>query len=282
MILSTDLAAVVFGLAAAATWGAGDFSGGLATRRTNVFGVIIVSQLVGLLLMIVLALINREAMPPLSSLAWGCAAGVCGGIGVVALYRALAIGKMGIAAPIAAVFTAALPVLVSMFTEGLPHLIQLFGFACALIGIWFLAGHQGSGGRTAGIGLAILAGLGFGALLIFLKQAGNSAVYWPLAAARIASIALMLIVALTSQRGWQPRWDSFRLIFFSGIFDVLGNVFFVLATQSGRLDVSAVLASLYPAATIALAWLILKEHVTRIQWIGILAALVATALISAG
>ncbi|MCC7449996.1 MAG: DMT family transporter [Anaerolineae bacterium] len=282
MILSAELAAVVLSLAAAASWGAGDFSGGLAARRGNVFGIILVSQIIGLLLMIALALINREPIPPLATFGWGCAAGVCSSIGVVSLYRALAVGKMGIAAPVAAVFTAALPVLVGALTEGLPPITRLIGFALALVGVWLLAGQSGASGNMRSLGLAVLAGLSFGALFIFLKQAGHMAVYWPLVAARATSIILLFVVVITSQPNWQPDRNLFRLVILSGIFDVLGNLFFVLATQAGRLDVSSVISSLYPSATIALAALILKERVTRLQWAGIAAALLAIALITAG
>jgi drug/metabolite transporter (DMT)-like permease len=172
--MSHELTAVLFGMLAAVLWGAGDFSGGTASKRTHVFVVLIISQVIGLVLMIVLALLNRETVPPISSLVWACAAGISGGIGVAALYRALAIGQMGIAAPIAAVFTAAIPVLVSLVTEGLPSVLQLIGFVLALVGVWILSQHKGASGNRRGIWLAVLAGFGFGMLLVGLDRAGGT------------------------------------------------------------------------------------------------------------
>lgn len=281
MALIPDLAAVGFGLASAASWGVGDFSGGLATRRTNVFGVIVVAHAVGFVMVIALALLWAEPFPPIGDLAWACLAGLTGAIGIVAFYQALATGQMGIAAPVAAVFTAAIPVVVAAFTQGIPAPIKLIGFALALVGIWLLSRPQHASGRPVGLGLAIVAGLGFGGFLVLINHAGTTAVFWPLAAARLASTIAMTIVALTSQPGWQPQRRQIPLITFSGILDLGGNAFFVLAGQSGGLAVAAVLSSLYPATTVLLAWLLLKERVTRMQAIGILAALIAVPLIAA-
>lgn len=283
--LRSDLATVIWGLVSAASWGAADFSGGIASRRGNAFVVVAASQGVGLLLLVSLALLLSEPVPPFSSLLWGGGAGLAGGLGLVALYRALAIGQMGVAAPVTAVLAAVLPLLFAGLTRGAPGMLQLAGFALGLLGIWLLSRPQGPAGSSQALKLAMLAGAGFGGFLILISQAGTATLLWPLAAARVASLALLAIVIVSgaARRGgtgavrglWVP-------VVIAGILDVGGNAFFVLAAHSGRLDVAAVLSSLYPASTVLLARLVLKERVTRTQAIGIIIALLAIPLIAAG
>jgi drug/metabolite transporter (DMT)-like permease len=290
----TDLAAVVFGLASALSWGAGDFSGGLASKRAPVFAVITVGHAVGLALLVALIVALGETPPPLSSLAWGVAAGTSGALGLAALNRALAIGRMGLVAPLSAVLTAALPVLFGAATQGLPGVWKLVGFALALLGIWLIGGAEEWQGGRGGIGLALLAGCGFGAFFILIAQASQSAVFWPLAAARSASLTLALVVAFYQHR--ESRTENQLTVgsrflvlgsssvlvsmLLSGALDVAGNAFFVLATKVGRLDIAAVLASLYPASTVLLAAILLGERISRPQALGIAAVLAAIALIT--
>ena len=275
-------ASVGFGLASAASWGAGDFSGGLASRRAHVLGVVVVSQAVGLGILLALAIVQSQPLPPLVKLAWGSAAGLSGAVGLVALYRALAIGVMGAVAPVTAVLAAALPVLFGALSEGLPSMVKLAGFGLALAGVWTLSRPEGPAGRPEGLGLALLAGLGFGGFFILIDQARDVALVWPLVSARATSSILTLSIALAGRRrAWLPPRGLLPLVLLAGILDVGGNAFFVLAAQAGRLDVSAVLASLYPAATVVLARVVLKERVTRARALGITAALVAIPLIAA-
>ncbi|MEP7287710.1 MAG: DMT family transporter [Chloroflexota bacterium] len=284
MLNGSDLAVVVFGLAAAAAWGGGDFSGGLASRRTSVTGVVIVSYTVGFLLLIFLALLRSEPLPSGADLFWGIAAGLAGVVGLTAFYRALAIGQMGILAPVTGVLSAALPVAAGIVTQGLPGTIRLIGFGLALISVWFISRseeHEGKGSRPIGLGLAILAGIGFGAFLTLIAQVSPTAVFWPLAAARAASITFMLIVATISRQKWIPPRGLLPLLVLGGSLDSIANAFYVLATQAGRLDVAAVLSSLYPASTVLLAALILKERMSRIQITGVATALMAIVLIVA-
>src|SRR5690348_4508007 len=131
--MSSVFATVIFGLAASLCWGSGDFSGGLASRRTNATSVVIAAYAVGLVLTVVLALIWHEPLPSPQDILWGGLAGFAGGLGLIAFYSALAIGRMGIAAPVSAVLTAGIPVIFSAFTEGLPSFLQLGGFVLALL-----------------------------------------------------------------------------------------------------------------------------------------------------
>jgi drug/metabolite transporter (DMT)-like permease len=279
-MISGELATVIFGLASALSWGAGDFSGGVATKRAPVFGVLAISHGFGLLLLLVVALAWGERLPAAIDLGWGLAAGLAGAVGLASLYRALAVGQMGMVAPLSAVLTAALPALFGVLTEGMPGTPTLAGFGLAVVAIWLVAGTGTAGGTRDGLGLAVLAGCGFGIFFILVHRAGASAVFWPLVAARIGSLGLVLPIALGRRQLLRPDLRQLGVVLLSSTLDVAGNVFFVLAGQAGRLDVAAILASLYPASTVLLAALLLGERVTRVQFGGIVAALAAIALIA--
>ncbi|HLI07356.1 MAG TPA: DMT family transporter [Ktedonobacteraceae bacterium] len=278
--MSSALATVVFGLLASLSWGSGDFNGGLASRRAPASSVVIAAYTVGFVLLIGLALVWREHFPSGMDILWGGLAGVVGAIGLIAFYSALAIGRMGIAAPVSAVLTAALPVIFSAFTEGLPSPLQLVGFVLALLAIALISRPEPAKGRPEGIGLALLAGCGFGFFFILISRVSHGATFWPLAVARFTSVLFLLVFVGTRRQPVLPGRGVVPLVLLAGILDAIGNAFFVLAAHSGRLDVASVLSSLYPAATVLLAALLLRERVTRIQGIGILLALLAVPLIS--
>lgn len=271
--------AALFALAAAASWGAGDFAGGLSTRRSDAFRSVFLAFIIGLAALLVVLLVSREPLAAPADLAWGVVSGLAGMIGVGFLYRGLAAGRMGIVAPVSAVLATAIPVIFSAFVEGLPRLVQLAGFAAALAGIWLLSRPERLSGRPAGLGLAVLAGLGFGIFFTTLGQISEQAVFWPLVAGRAACVAVMALFALVTRRQI-VRHTPWGLVTLTGILDVTGNLFFLLGAQYGRLDVTAVLASLYPAVTALLAWLAIKEHLTRFQMVGMSLALLAIVLIT--
>ncbi len=276
------ITSIVFGLLSAATWGAGDFCGGLASRRASTYGVVIGSQAVGAALLIGLALALRETWPPWGDLAWGAAAGAVGSVGLLALYRGLADGRMGLVAPLSAVLAAALPVVVGAFTQGWPDAFQSFGFGFALAGVWLLSQPEGPVSfRFHGLGLPVVAGLGFGLFFVLMDRANDRAVFWPIVAARAASLALLSGLALIQRQPAAPGRGLWPLLALAGMLDAGGNAFFTLAAQTGRLDVASVLASLYPASTVALAGLVLRERLNLRQWLGVGATLLAIALIAA-
>ncbi len=268
-------------LSAAVSWGAADFSGGIAAKTVNVFSVVVVAHAVGLVFMSLLAVLSREPIPGRTSILWGIVAGLVGGIGLAAFYKALAVGKMGVNAPLASVITVLLPLLFSFHTEGLPRAMQMIGFALAMLSIWLIATQRGGAGGSRGLGLAVAAGIGFSGFLLFIKLAGYHAVFWPLVCARAASFLLMMAILLVSGGDWKPSRSSMPYILLAGILDSGANALYVAATQRGRLDVAAVLSSLYPASTVILARLVLKEHLSRLQSAGMAAALVAVSLIAA-
>jgi drug/metabolite transporter (DMT)-like permease len=271
--------AASFGLASAASFGTADFSGGVASKRAHVFGVLTIARACGLAVVVALAVITHEHLPSGRALLWACAAGFAGGLALPALYRALAVGKMGVAAPVTSVLSAALPVLVAAISEGPPRTVQICGLILALIALWFISRPEGRLGRQ-GLGLALFAGVGFGTFLVCMRHASTGAVYWPLTAALATSLILAIII-LFAQGGSLPGIRVMPIVFAAGVLDTFGNFFFIMASQRGRLDVAAVLSSLYPAVTVLLARLVLKEQVTRTQAAGMVAALVAVPLIAA-
>lgn len=281
-MLNSELLGALFGLAAAASWGAGDFSGGLAARRSHAYMVVIVSGFVGLLLLIGLALLLGEPLSSLPDLTWGGAAGIAGAIGLVALYHGLAVGRMGIVAPVTAVVTATVPLFVGLFLEGIPAGLQLLGFGLALVAVWlFSQTGDETGIQVRELHLPLVAGLGFAFFLVVIGRVSQTAILWPLAAARLASTSVLLIVVVATDQGRTPAIKQLPLMALVGILDTGGNALYALAAQVGRLDAAAILSSLYPGATVLLARFLLQERLTRQQWLGVVAALVAVVLIAA-
>jgi drug/metabolite transporter (DMT)-like permease len=203
-----------------------------------------------------------------------------GGAGLACLYQALAVGKMGLNAPLSSVITALVPLAFSLFNEGLPHAGRVAGFALALLSIWLIAAQSGGRVGSDGLSLAIAAGLGFGGFLLLIKFAASSAVFWPLALARVGSLGLMLMMIAARGGEWRPASGSLRWVLLAGLLDIAANALYVAATQRGSLAVAAVLSSLYPASTVILARVVLKERWSRLQGVGMAAALLAVGLIS--
>ena len=266
-------------MAAAASWGAADFSGGFVAKRSSAFGIVIVVHATGLLFMAALALAAHDPLPHDAAMLWGAAAGISGGLGLASLYRALAVGPMGINAPIAAVLTALIPVALSFRTEGTPSPLQFGGFVVALLSIWLMSTPREGLGRPPGLGLAMAAGLGFSGFLVFSKYAGQQSAFWPLVVARVASMLLMLTVLTIRREPWRPPPSLLKFMIVAGLLDSAGNALYVGATRHGRLDVAVVLSSFYPATTVILARLFLGERLSRLQMTGVAAALLSIPLI---
>jgi drug/metabolite transporter (DMT)-like permease len=274
---------VALGLASAASWGGGDFAGGLATRRASASGVVIASQGVGIVLLVLLAAATGEALPRPGQLGWAALAGASGALGLYALYTALASGRMAIAAPVSGVVGAVVPVLVGATVEGPPGFLRLVGFGLALVGVWLLAARAGESRAVGSRELLLpgLAGVSFGLFLVFIHQAGGTGVLWPLTVARATSMALLAAIGGVTATLQLPGRAALGLTFLAGVLDTGGNAFFALAAQAGRLDVAGVMSSLYPAGTVALACLLLRERLTPRQTVGATATLAAIACVAA-
>lgn len=274
--------AILYGIAAAVTWGAGDFAGGLAARKLGAYRAVLWGDLIGLAIILPIALLSGDPLPSGAAIRNTLIGGLLGSLGLVVLYYSLSIGQMSIAAPVSALFAAALPVIVGLFTQGLPTLEQFIGFGFALTAVWLIS--QGSETerfhleRLADLRLPILAGLGFGSYFIFLHyaSAGSASIPWTMTFSRFAGTLLLLVMVLARRESLPIPRTAWPVVCFNAVFDLGGNLFYILASQSGgRLDVSAVLSSLFPGSTVLLAWLILKERLAPRQWLGILAALAA-------
>jgi drug/metabolite transporter (DMT)-like permease len=177
------------------------------------------------------------------------------------------------------VLSAAIPTVFSMITEGVPRSMQIAGFVIATVGIWLISRPE-DGGRPEGLATAALAGVAFAGFYLCIKQAGSGSALWIAAVSRVASFVLTgLIVALG--RNYQITGQGFGFAVVAGCLDITGSVFFIRASQIGRLDVAVVLSSLYPAITVVLARAVLKEHFTRWKAVGMFAALLAVPMIAA-
>jgi drug/metabolite transporter (DMT)-like permease len=268
------------GLAAAMAWGASDFSGGLSAKRASVWWVVLLSQVIGLIFLIIMAFAFRETFPGRTDLLLGGLAGIVGEFGLILLYQGLAVGRMGVVAPLSAVLSALLPAGVSMLVEGIPLPIQLAGIGLALPAVWLLAsGGEHGRVKTSELFFGLGAGVSFGGYFILIAQVSHRAVFWPLAAARLASLIMILPIVFILRPTPKPTLRNLPLIAVAGLLDSSGNLFYALATRAGRLDVAAVLASLYPATTVFLAALFLHERLARSQWIGVTLALAAIVLL---
>jgi len=275
---------ILYGIASAATWGAGDFAGGLASRKLGAYRAVMYADFFGLLLVGIAFVFYRESIPSLSVLVTSAIAGVLGSVGLLILYYSLTQGQMSIAAPVSALFAAVLPVVVGAITEGLPKPLQFIGFAIALTSVWLISsGNQTERFRLkhlADLRLPILAGIGFGSYFVFIHYAvqGTSAILWPMIASRMAGTLLLFIVVLFRREPFAVARDAWGVVALNATLDLLGNFFYILASHAGRLDIAAVLSSLYPGSTVLLAWFFLKERIAPTQWIGIAAALLAIVL----
>jgi len=225
-------------------------------------------------------LVGNESFS-MESAIWGAIAGLCGAAGLVTLYAGLARGPMGIVAPLTAVVAAVVPVVSSIFQSGLPGAADLIGILVALGAVWVISsGKKEAQVQIADLGLPVFAGLGFGLFFILIARASAEAVIWPLIFARISSVVIILLVGLLLRRIDKPALDQLPIIALAGVFDTSGNIFYILATRYGRLDIAAVLSSFYPAATVFLASILLKERLTRRQWIGVILVILAVVLIA--
>ena len=276
-----ELLAVTYGLASASFWGTSDFSGGFVTKTSNVFGVLLVASITGLVPLTICALWVGSPVPDLYSLVFAGLAGIAGFVGLAAFYKGLAIEHMGMVASLAAVISAALPVFVGMLLEGYPSNHQLVGFAAAFVAIWHLSISEKSAKiQWRQLSFPVAAGIGFGLAFIFFDQAVKQSVLGPLITSKLVSIVVLIVILKIFRMGTMPKTNKYPIICFTGLFDAAGTAFYASAAHVGRLDISAVLASMHPAITVFLAWVVLRERLSRRQWFGVVAALIALALIA--
>lgn len=283
---TSQLAPAAYSVAAVFIWGTSDFAGGFASRRANAFVVTAFSHFCACLLMLAVVFAQHGAIPDRASIFWSLLAGALGGFSLAIFYRALAAGQMGLTAPIAALLGAAIPTLVDVALEGSPSKWSLGGFALAIIAIWLITRPEAPGqndetGHPKGVAAAALAGVGFAGFYLCVHQASGSPA-WIALVARIASFGATAIAVGVTRAPLKLGRNVAALGVLAGFFDISGSALFVYASQRGRLDEAVVITSLYPAVTVLLARLFLKEHFSRWKFIGLMAALAAVPLIAAG
>jgi len=269
-------------------WGAADFAGGYGSRKANAFVLTAFSHICAFVLMVALALVfaRHEAFPTLRSALWAMTAGASGGFSLAVFYRALASGQMGLTAPIGALIGAAIPTLADIAMEGAPSRWTIAGFVLAIVAIYLITrpepqGENDETGHPKGAAMAALAGVGFAGFYLCIHQASGSPM-WVASVSRIGSFAATAVAVVAT--GAPIRLDRPGAAFgaTAGWLDIIASALFIFASQRGRLDEAVVITSLYPAVTVVLARIALKEHFSRWKFVGLLAALAAVPLIAAG
>jgi uncharacterized membrane protein len=276
----------ILAISAAAIYGTADFCGGFASRRNSPLTVTVLSHVVGLALLASLLPFLPAAHVTPADLVWGAVAGALGGGGVLLFYRALSTGTMSVIAPVAALFGAALPVLVGVMLGEHLSLPALVGIAVAVAAVALVSWEGTSTTRRPKVGmghptvLAVAAGLAFGGFFVALSRTHASAGLWPLLSARVVSVALLGGVSWFTGRSLQPAPGSRRLIAIAGAGDMMANILYLLAVRRGLVSLVAVIVALYPAATVVLAQVVLNERLRRIQVAGLGLAATAAVLLA--
>ena len=277
---------VLLSLLAAASYGLGDFNGGIFSKRGGPWAVSLVAQLFGTAGVLVVALVDGGS-PVRSDLAWALVAGVGNGFGTAFLYRGLSSGRMGVVAPVSGVGAVVVPVMVGVVTGERPDVSVWAGVILALPAIWLVSREpastvDGTAPRGSGIVDGILAGLGFGVLFAALAQIPAEAGFLPLALNQLVAGVAIVVVAMSLRQDWVPRsrWALGGAI--SGGLGALATGLFLVATHHGFLSVAAVITSLYPAFTVLLAAALLRERVHRAQGVGLALCAASVVLVAAG
>ena len=276
-------------IGSAALYGAADFTGGIASRRSGAIPVVLLSQASGLVLLALVLPFLPSASPARSDMLWGAAAGLIGGIGVALLYRALAIGIMAVVAPTTAICAVAIPVVISMLLGERPVRLALLGIALGIVSILLVSrqnaapqserGEASSPRSGSGVGIALVSGVAIGFFFLSLARTSPDSGMWPLLAARAVAVALFVAVAIAGAHSLRMPSGVVALAFGCGAIDTLANAMYVLAARQGPLSVVVTLSSLYPASTVLLARVVLGERLSSWQVTGVGCALAAIMLI---
>ncbi|HEY2042711.1 MAG TPA: DMT family transporter [Jatrophihabitans sp.] len=264
--------AVLYALIAAGAYGISDFLGGIASRRAHALTVLVVSYPAGALLMAALLPVYGG---PVSSrtLWWSVAGGVSGLVGVALLYSALSLAPMNIISPVTAVMSAVVPVLGGVVLGERPHLLAWLGIGLGLVAVVLISrqpeDHPHGPITWQPMAMAVVAGIGFGSYFICLARADHDSGMWPVVLSRLVSTALVIPAAFAAKRLVRMPRPVLGLALIAGALDASANVAFLLASRHGLLSLSGVITALYPAGTVLLAVLILKEHTGALQRVGL-------------
>lgn len=280
-MIPTHFIGSLFAIASSLSWGGGDFFGGLAMQKGKKFQALVIAMISGIILLAFVVFIAKEEFPPIDVIIFPILAGSFGSLGLGALYFALSENHSAIVAPTSAVISVGIPVIFNVIIGGLPPVTALTGFAIALISIWLVSQSDNGGVPLSKKGLALTlgSGVGLGLFYIFMSQTPKGYVFSPLICSRGAALTVTLIIFFISRDGFKGALSN-PIAILSGILDAGGNALYMLARQYTREDIAVVLSSVYPAVNVVLAWIIVKEAVSRKQWFGVVLCVVAVGLIS--
>ena len=282
-LLGPGLATVVLGLLSATAWGAADFGGGALSRRAPLFGVVLLSLVVPLVATLVLSRVIGEPIPSPDDVLFAVLAGIAAGIGILALYGGLAVGRMSVVAPVTGVLAASIPVAVGLVVEGISSPPVVAGIALAIVAVVLVSRIADDGiASESGLRWGLIAGVGLGAFNVLADRLSEDGLLGQLAIFKAVEAVLVGVVVLATRRPVRLPGRLLPAVALVGILDLVGNGAYILATQAGELAVASVLSSLYPVTTIILATIVLKERVTRGHAVGIALAGAAIVLIAGG
>jgi uncharacterized membrane protein len=276
--------ASLLALSGAVLWGVGDFLGGLAARRLAVLTVLVVSQGVGLAGVALWVVLSGDPFPGVVELLPAAGAGVAGLLGLAALYRGMAVGAMGIVAPISAA-SPVVPLAADAAQGVVPTVLQWLGVALVLVGIAVLSNEPSSVDESrfaAGVGLALVAAVAFGAFFVGIDAGADESVPWAVVAVRSTSVAFALAAIVASRASLRTPRQLLLILLAVGVFDTAANVVFAQASTEGAIGIVAVLSALYPVVTVALARVVLRERLSIARRAGGVLALAGAALVAAG
>ena len=287
IVFGSAASSVALGLAAATTWGGSDFAGGIGARRSPALLITASGHMATLAVLLAVCVFGALPLPHRMEFFEGAIGGLEGSLALVLFYRALAMGAMGLTAALTGLLTALVPVLFGLWSEGLPAPLAIAGLALGCVAIWLIAHAPGHNTPPLALLMGAISGAGFGLQLILFKLAARDGVLWALTSARIGGVLGMSAILLFAwprangdrlqKRIWRGFW---RIGILAGVLDTMGNLGYTLAAHTGRLDLAAMVSSLYPGFTILLAALILRERPTARQTLGMAVALASVVLLS--
>jgi uncharacterized membrane protein len=278
----TSTLSVLLAALSAVVWGTGDFSGGKASQRADPLAIALVSQLLGLPILAVCLVLVGGHGPTAGDLGYGAIAGVAGFAGILLLYRGLSQGAMSVFAPISAVTSALVPLAVGLIAQKAPSALGLTGAAFAILAIGLVSVSGGRGGPVTPrlVGLALATGVMFGIFFAVLGLAGSHDGVWPMVGVRIGSVGAGVLAVGATGTSLRLPPGTWRWAATAGVFDIVANVFYVLATERGQLSIIAPIAALYPVSTVLLALAVDRERVRPVQLAGLGLAAAALVLVA--
>jgi drug/metabolite transporter (DMT)-like permease len=275
------MTALALAFASSVSWGVADFLGGLKARQLPLLNVLLASQGTGLVLVGVYMLIRREPVPGGDFALWAAISGLAGAIGLASFYRGLAVGNMGVVAPISAT-AAVVPLVVGIASGDRPSALQYAGLATALVGVVLASREEVSGAISRGAGLAVLSALGFGFFFVGMDNASDADIGWAMLGNRITSFTLLFAAFAVLRPPLAARRADAPVLATVGTLDITANGLFAIAATEGLVSLVSVLGSLYPLTTLALAAVVLRERPHRVAQVGVAVALTGVVLIAAG